>query len=102
MVVWWLVSSSQRSTYDVRRAGAVRVRRGISGAPGASVAVGGGAQNLGRLPRVPLVYHQVDGHLALEAADVPVAEVVAELVHLKTNKKKAHQKRIFGVGERDV
>ena len=36
-----------------------------------------------RLGSVPLVDDQVDGHFALEAADVAVAEVVAQLVYLK-------------------
>ena len=35
-------------------------------------------------PAVRVVHHQVDGHLALQTADVPVAEVVAELVDLDT------------------
>jgi hypothetical protein len=37
----------------------------------------------GRAAAFPLVDHQVDGHLALQAADVPVAEVIAEFVYLK-------------------
>lgn len=37
-----------------------------------------------RRPRgLPLVDHQVDRHLAFQAADVAVAEVVAQLVHLQ-------------------
>lgn len=32
--------------------------------------------------RLSLVDHQVDGHLALQAADVAVAEVVTQLVYL--------------------
>lgn len=37
-----------------------------------------------RLAHVPLLYDQVDGHLALQAADVPVTEVVTELVDLRS------------------
>ena len=37
---------------------------------------------LRRLRALPVVDHQVDRHLALQAADVSVAEVVAELVNL--------------------
>lgn len=50
-------------------------------------AVGGGTFAVGvRRPRgLPLVDHQVDWHLALQAADVAVAEVVAQLVNLDTN-----------------
>ena len=32
-----------------------------------------------------LVNDKVDGHLALQAADVTVAEIIAELVNLKIN-----------------
>lgn len=36
-----------------------------------------------RLADVPLLYDQVDGHFAFEAADVPVTEVITELVNLR-------------------
>lgn len=45
---------------------------------GAGLAVG-----VRRPRRLPLVNHQVDGHLALQAADVAVAEVIAQLVYLQ-------------------
>jgi hypothetical protein len=63
-------------THDVGGGGAVvrAVRRR------ARLAVG-----VGRPRRLPLVDHQVDGHLALQAADVAVAEVVAQLVYLRKN-----------------
>lgn len=35
-----------------------------------------------RLRAFPVVDHQVDRHLALQAADVPVAEVVAKFMDL--------------------
>ena len=39
-----------------------------------------------RARAVPLVYHEVDRHFALQTADVAVAEVIAEFVYLqKTN-----------------
>lgn len=63
-------------THDVWGGGAVVA--GVGG--GARLAVGvGGARAL------PLVDHQVDGHLALQTADVAVAEVVAQLVYLRNN-----------------
>lgn len=36
-----------------------------------------------RLRALPIVDHEVDRHLALQAADVPVAEVVTQLVYLE-------------------
>lgn len=36
-----------------------------------------------RLADVPLLYDQVDGHFAFEAADVPVTEVITELMNLR-------------------
>lgn len=61
-------------THDVGSGGAVVAR------------VGGGALavRVGRPRRLPLIDHQVYGHLALQAADVAVAEVVAQLVYLNT------------------
>ena len=41
-----------------------------------------GVAQVGFAGAVPLVDHQVDGHLALQTADVTVAKVVAELVNL--------------------
>lgn len=32
---------------------------------------------------LPVVYDQVDGHLSLQAAYVPVTEVITQLVHLR-------------------
>ena len=59
-------------THHVRRARPV----GVAGAVGrAPVGVVVGVAVLG--PALPLVYHQVDRHLPLQAGDVPVAEVVA-------------------------
>ena len=59
-------------THHVRSAGAVGVTGAVRGRPvGVVVAVA-------VLPApLPLVYHQVDRHLALQAGDVPVAKVVA-------------------------
>ena len=42
---------------------------------------------LGGQVRVPVVYDQVDGNLALEAADVALAEVVTQLVNLQSDCK---------------
>ena len=44
--------------------------------------LGGEGPPADRPPTVPVVDDQVDGHLALEAADVAMAEVVAQLVNL--------------------
>ena len=59
-------------THHVRSAGPVCVAGAVCCRPvGVVVAVA-------VLPApLPLVYHQVDGHLALQAGDVPVAKVVA-------------------------
>ena len=59
-------------THHVRGACAIGVTGAVRGRPvGVVVAVA-------VLPApLPLVYHQVDGHLALQAGDVPVAKVVA-------------------------
>ena len=59
-------------THHVRSAGPVCVAGAVCCRPvGVVVAVP-------ILPApLPLVYHQVDGHLALQAGDVPVAKVVA-------------------------
>lgn len=47
-----------------------------------------------RLARaVPFVDHEVDGHLALEAADVAVAEVVAQLVDLRRAAEKRREEK---------
>ena len=39
-----------------------------------------------RARAVPLVYHEVDRHFALQTADVAVAEVIAEFVYLQKTK----------------
>ena len=84
-------------SYRVRRRRPVRVRRrvrlavGAAGPAGRAVAVAPGQTGLlaaGRGPwragaALPLVDYQVDGHLALQAGDVTVAEVIAEFVNLK-------------------
>lgn len=44
--------------------------------------------HLGWLRALPVVDHEVDRHLALQAADVPVAEVVAQLVYLQREKQR--------------
>lgn len=57
----------------------------IGGGGAVVAAVGGGARlavGVGRTSRLPLVDDQVNGHLALEAADIAVAEVVTQLVYL--------------------
>lgn len=59
-------------THDIGSAGSVVAAVGS----GARLAVG-----VGRTGRLPLVDHQVYRHLALEAADVAVAEVVTQLVY---------------------
>lgn len=41
-----------------------------------------GVAEIGFGATVPLVDHQVDGHLAFETADVTMAKVVAQLVNL--------------------
>lgn len=68
-------------THDIGRRGSV-----VAG-------VGGGARlavSVGRPRWLPLVDDQVDGHLALQAADVAVAEVVAQLVYLRRMTASVH------------
>lgn len=65
---------------DVRRAGSVRVAGAVGGAPRPAAVQT--VPNFGGFRALPVVDHQVDRHLALQAADVPVAEVVAQLVDL--------------------
>ena len=60
-----------------------RVGCGGAGVMGTRVVVG--VAQVGFAGSVPLVDHQVDGHLALQTADVTVAKVVAQLVNLKRN-----------------
>lgn len=60
------------------------------GPPGRQGGPLGGGQPPGGVRRVPVLDDEVDGHLALEAADVALAEVVAKLVHLS-----AHRIRIL-------
>lgn len=69
-------------TYDIRRASTVRMGGGICVTPGAAVPVRRTRQ-FGRLPAVPLVYHQVYGHFAFQTTDISMAEVITQLVHLK-------------------
>ena len=57
------------------------MRSGVS-VGAAIVSVGGGSQLRQRLGALSLVYDEVYRHLSLEAADVAVAEVVAQLVDL--------------------
>ena len=64
--------TQQHVTHHVRRARPVGVAGAVSCAP---VGVVVGVAVLGAA--LPLVYHQVDRHLPLQAGDVPVAEVVA-------------------------
>lgn len=47
--------------------------------------VGGGSGEVVEvgLADIPVLYDQVDGHFAFQAADVPVAEVITELMNLK-------------------
>ena len=54
-------------------------------AAAAAAAAAGAARGPGA---VPLVDDEVDGHLALETADVSVAEVIAEFVNLEILKEK--------------
>ena len=57
-------------------------RRVCVAAVGVVVRVTRKSLRLGNRTPFPLVDDQVDRHLALQAADVPVAEVVAQLVNL--------------------
>lgn len=55
--------------------------------------VGGGARlavRVGRTRALSLIDYQVDRHLALQAADVAVTEVVAQLVYLHTHTHTRH------------
>lgn len=75
-----------RGTHNVRRAGTIRMAGAVGGASG-SVAVQTVTQ-LGWFRTLPIVDHQIDRHLALQAADIPMAKVVAELVYLKQKRIK--------------
>ena len=76
-------------TYHVGCTGTVGVTGvGGGGSGGARIVVGVAQVGLGA---VPLVDHQVDGHFALQAADVAVAEVVAQFVYLKLEKKQTNK-----------
>jgi hypothetical protein len=71
-----------------------RVGGGGAGVMGARVVVG--VAQVGLAGAVPLVDHQVDGHLALQTADVAVAKVVAQLVNLLSfaNESRTKKKEI--------
>lgn len=51
---------------------------------------------LGWLRALSVVDHQVDRHLALQAADVPMAKVVAQLVYLQREREKERSLVICG------
>ena len=51
----------------------------VGGGPGEVVKV--------RLADVPVLYDQVDGHLAFQAADVPVTEIITQLVYLQRDRE---------------
>ena len=71
-------------TYDFRRRSSVCVRSGVGVAPvGVVVRVARESLRLRDRAPFPFVDDEVDGHLALEAADVTVAEVVAQFVNLE-------------------
>jgi len=55
--------------------------RRVGIAAGAVITIGGAGQ-LGRFGRLPLVDNQVNGHLALQATNVPMTEIVAQFVNL--------------------
>ena len=61
-------------------------------ASAASVRLAARAARRGRA--VALVDHQVDRHLAFQAADIAVAEVIAEFVNLEKNKQ---EKEVSGI-----
>lgn len=70
-------------TYHIGCARSVRVARvGSGGAGVVSSRIVVGVAQVGFARAVPLVDHQVNGHLALQTADVTVAKVVAQLVNL--------------------
>ena len=63
---------------------------------------GGGAAQVVQVsselaPAVRVVHHQVDGHLALQTADVAVAEVVAQLVDLDPGYTVSSSERIHNI-----
>ena len=73
-----------RAARPGRAAAAASGGTGAAGRAAAAAALAHGGA--GRAAAFPLVDHQVDGHLALQAADVPVAEVIAEFVYLKEDR----------------
>jgi len=61
--------------YHIRSAGAVRMRRRV-GITACAIVTIGGAGEFGRFSRFSLVDYQVNGHLTLQATNVPMTEVV--------------------------
>ena len=94
----------QFGIYHLRRGGSIGVGGRVGVSVGVVVAVAGEPRRhstaalelpaaaaarraAGRRARaVPLVYHEVDRHFALQTADVAVAKVIAEFVYLKKTK----------------
>ena len=64
------------------------VGRGRSG--GAGIVVGVTQVGFGA---VSFIDHQIDGHFAFQTADVTVAKVVAQFVHLSNKRKRKKRKR---------
>ena len=75
-----IVGRGGRGTHDVRRAGSVGVTRAVGRASWAAFQA---VAQLRRLRAVAVVDHQVYRHFAFQTTDVPVAEIVAQLVNLK-------------------
>ena len=63
------------------------VGRGRSG--GAGIVVGVTQVGFGA---VSFIDHQIDGHFAFQTADVTVAKVVAQFVHLSNKRKRKKEK----------
>lgn len=47
----------------------------------------------GRFRALPVVDHEVDRHLAFQAADIPMAEIVAQFVNLEHEKERTFVSR---------
>jgi len=73
----WRRSYGERDTRPGRRS---HLLRQAGAGPGEVLHVGLGAA-------LPVVHDEVRGHLALQAGDVAMAEVIAQVVHLREKKR---------------
>lgn len=78
---YWTMCSREGGTHNVWCTGSVCVRGRVGVASAFAVAR---TRQLWRFGGVPFVNDEIDGHFALETGDVPMAEVVAQFVDLRS------------------